>query len=71
MPTLTSGKSSPRSVALPLAQILSANTGRKRTLRTRALREYIQRRQQAKVADLFGQIESDKAYDYKTQRLRP
>lgn len=35
-----------------------------------ALREYIQRRQQAKVVDLFGQIEFDKAYDYKKQRRR-
>jgi len=35
-----------------------------------ALREYIQRRQQAKVVDLFGQIEFDKSYDYKKQRRR-
>ena len=35
-----------------------------------ALREYIQRRQQAKVVDLFGQIEFDKTYDYKKQRRR-
>ncbi len=35
-----------------------------------ALREYIQRRRQAKVVDLFGQIEFDKAYDYKKQRRR-
>ncbi len=35
-----------------------------------ALREYIQRRQQAKVVELFGQIEFDKAYDYKKQRRR-
>lgn len=35
-----------------------------------ALREYIQRRQQAKIVDLFGQIEFDKAYDYKKQRRR-
>lgn len=35
-----------------------------------ALREYIQRRQQVKVVELFGQIEFDKAYDYKKQRRR-
>jgi Arc/MetJ family transcription regulator len=35
-----------------------------------ALREYIQRRQQAKVVDLFGQIEFDKTYDHKKQRRR-
>lgn len=35
-----------------------------------ALREYIQRRQQAKVVDLFGQIEFETSYDYKKQRRR-
>lgn len=35
-----------------------------------ALREYIQRRQQAKITDLFGTIEFDSAYDYKKQRRR-
>jgi Arc/MetJ family transcription regulator len=35
-----------------------------------ALQEYIQRRQQAKVVELFGKIEFDKAYDYKKQRRR-
>lgn len=36
-----------------------------------ALREYIQRRRQAKVADLFGTIEFDSSYDYKKRRRRP
>lgn len=35
-----------------------------------ALREYIQRRKQAKVVDLFGKIEFDSGYDYKKQRRR-
>lgn len=35
-----------------------------------ALREYIQRRRQAKVVDLFGTIEFDRSYDYKKQRRR-
>lgn len=35
-----------------------------------ALREYIQRRQQAKVVKLFGKIEFDQGYDYKKQRRR-
>jgi Arc/MetJ family transcription regulator len=35
-----------------------------------ALREYIQRRRQAKVVDLFGKIEFDSSYDYKRQRRR-
>jgi hypothetical protein len=33
-----------------------------------ALREYIQRRRQARVVDLFGTIDIDSAYDYKKQR---
>jgi Arc/MetJ family transcription regulator len=35
-----------------------------------ALREYVQRRQQAKVVELFGKLEFDKSYDYKKQRQR-
>lgn len=35
-----------------------------------ALREYIERRQQAAIVDLFGTIEIDAAYDYKKQRRR-
>lgn len=35
-----------------------------------ALREYIQRRRQAKVVDLFGTIEFDPSYNYKKQRRR-
>ena len=36
-----------------------------------ALREYIQRRRQAKVVALFGKIDFDSSYDYKKQRRRP
>lgn len=35
-----------------------------------ALREYIQRRRQTKVVDLFGKIEFDSSYDYRRQRRR-
>ena len=35
-----------------------------------ALREYIQRRKQAEIIDLFGKIDFDPAYDYKRQRKR-
>ncbi|MBN1608913.1 MAG: type II toxin-antitoxin system VapB family antitoxin [Polyangiaceae bacterium] len=35
-----------------------------------ALREYIQRRRQGKVLELFGQIDYDSTYDYKKQRRR-
>jgi len=37
---------------------------------TEALREYIGRRKQAAVADLFGTIDYDPKYDYKKQRRR-
>jgi Arc/MetJ family transcription regulator len=35
-----------------------------------ALKEYVQRRKQLKVLDLFGQIDYDPDYDYKEQRRR-
>lgn len=35
-----------------------------------ALREYIQRRRQAKLVDLFGTVDFDPSYDYKKQRRR-
>ncbi len=33
-----------------------------------ALREYVQRRKQLKVLELFGAIDYDPGYDYKQQR---
>jgi len=35
-----------------------------------ALREYIQRRRQTKLLELFGKVDFDAAYDHKKQRLR-
>ncbi len=35
-----------------------------------ALQEYVQRRKQLKVIELFGKIEYDDDYDYKKQRGR-
>lgn len=35
-----------------------------------ALREYIQRRKQLKIVDLFGKVDFDPSYDYKRQRKR-
>lgn len=35
-----------------------------------ALEEYVQRRKQVKLIDLFGCIEYDEDYDYKEQRKR-
>lgn len=37
---------------------------------TEALEEYIARRQQGRILDLFGKIEFDPGYDYKKQRQR-
>jgi Arc/MetJ family transcription regulator len=42
----------------------------KRAIVEEALREYVQRRKQLKVLDLFGTIEYDDDYDYKKQRRR-
>jgi Arc/MetJ family transcription regulator len=36
----------------------------------RALEEFIARRQQSKIADLFGTLEWDPKYDYKAARSR-
>jgi len=38
---------------------------------TEALQEYIARRRQTRILDLFGKIEFDPRYDYKKQRRRP
>lgn len=35
-----------------------------------ALREFVARREQARLLDLFGKIEWDKTYDYKGERSR-
>lgn len=35
-----------------------------------ALREYVQRRKQLKILDLFGTIDYDPDYDYKEERKR-
>jgi len=37
---------------------------------TEALEEYIARRKQARIADVFGTIDFDPTYDYKVQRKR-
>ena len=40
----------------------------KKAVVTQALKEYIQRRQQAKLLELFGTVAYAADYDYKTQR---
>ncbi|MDE2399310.1 MAG: type II toxin-antitoxin system VapB family antitoxin [Burkholderiales bacterium] len=37
---------------------------------TRALQEFIARREQKRVADLFGKLDWDTSYDYKSERAR-
>lgn len=40
----------------------------KKEVVTQALLEYIKRRKQLKVLDMFGQLDFDEGYDYKAQR---
>ena len=37
---------------------------------TEALQEYVQRHEQMKVAEIFGEIDYDPRHDYKKQRKR-
>lgn len=38
---------------------------------TKALQEFIARREQRRVADLMGRLEWDASFDYKAERSRP
>ena len=42
----------------------------KRAVVEEALQEYVMRRKQLRVLDLFGTIDYDEDYDYKAQRKR-
>lgn len=42
----------------------------KREAVNKALAEFVQRREQLRVLDLFGTVEFDPEYDYKAQRKR-
>ena len=42
----------------------------KRAAVTKALEEFIARRRQKSLLDLFGKLEWDKSFDYKAQRSR-
>lgn len=42
----------------------------KREAVTAALKEYVQRRKQEKILDLFGKVEYEKDYDHKKERSR-
>jgi Arc/MetJ family transcription regulator len=51
------------------AQMVGGHRTKKDTV-NEALREFIQRRKQAKLVELFGTIEFDPSYDHKKQRHR-
>jgi Arc/MetJ family transcription regulator len=42
----------------------------KRATVTDALQEYIRRRKEARIVELFGKVDWDAKYDYKKQRRR-
>ncbi len=44
--------------------------GTKKATVNQALEEYVQRRKQARILDLFGTVDFDPKYDYKRQRRR-
>lgn len=54
---------------LDLAFALGGERSKKDTV-TRALQEFIARRQQAELVDLFGQVDWDASYDHKAERSR-
>lgn len=51
------------------AQRIGGHRTKKATV-TEALEEYIRRRKQMGILDLFGQVDFDPTYDYKKQRRR-
>lgn len=55
-----------------LEQALSVSGEKtKKAAVTRALQEFIARRRQRRILDLFGTLDWDPDYDYKRERSRP
>jgi Arc/MetJ family transcription regulator len=54
---------------LSLAQKVGGLKTKKETVNT-ALKEFVQRRRQEVIAELFGTVEYDSSYDYKKLRKR-
>jgi len=52
------------------ARLIGKHTTKKGVV-TEALHEYIQRRKQIEVLDLFHSVDYDPDYDYKEQRRKP
>jgi len=55
---------------LSKAMKLSGSTTKKDAV-NKALKEYVQRREQQKITELFGKIDYDETFDYKEQRKIP
>lgn len=53
---------------LERAQAVGGEATKKATV-TRALEEYVAKRERAKIVNLFGTLEWDDSYDYKADRL--
>ena len=53
-----------------MARNLVSGEPTKKAAVTRALQEFIARREQRQVAELFGKLEWDPGYDYKAERER-
>jgi len=54
-----------------LARALKVSGERtKKAAVTKALQEFIARREQRRVTELFGKLDWDKTYNYKTERSR-
>jgi Arc/MetJ family transcription regulator len=51
------------------AQRIGGHRTKKATV-TEALEEYIQRRKQARILELFGKVDFDPKYNYKKQRSK-
>ena len=61
------------SQSIPTCSIGALSVSGERTKKaavTRALEEFIARREQARILELFGQVEIDPSYDQKTERSR-
>jgi hypothetical protein len=52
------------------ARLIGKHTTKKGVV-TEALQEYIQRRKQIDILDLFNSVDYDPDYDYKEQRRKP
>ena len=57
-------------VHVPAAALAVSGERTKKAAVTRALEEFVARRERARIEDLFGQLEWDEGYDHKAERSR-